>query len=169
MTPRQVFWDSCVFITLLSKPRDKESLDRQQVCSLCFQEAIEGNVEIFISTMTIVEVNRTSESTSPIPPEVRDKIKKALGQPFIKVVPADMARALEARTHIWDYSWLKPMDALHLACAIHAHVDEMFTYDGKGEKKGLLDLDSIVGTPPLKIRHPHFEGTQPELITSPAV
>ena len=113
--------------------------------------------------MTIVEVNKTAESTSPIPEEVKDKIKNLVEQPFVKVVSADLARAIEARALIWTYSWLKPVDAMHLACAIHAEVDELFTYDGKGTEKGLLDLNSIVGNPPLKIVNPHFQGVKMKL------
>jgi len=164
MTPNQIFWDSCVFITLLSIHKEQEWLDKQQICQNCLQEAIDRKVEIFISTMTIVEVNKTKESTIPIPKEVKDKITKLIDQPFVKVIPADLARAKEARIHIWEYSWLKPVDAMHLACALHAEVEELFTYDGKGSQKGLLDLDGLVGTPPLKIKHPHFEGTQTKML-----
>jgi hypothetical protein len=58
---------------------------------------------------------------------------------------------------------LKPVDAIHLACAIHAKVDELFTYDGDGREKGLLDLDNKVGIPPLKVKYPHFDGNQQAL------
>lgn len=163
MTVKKQFWDSCVFIYLLSKFEDNEYKKKQDVCKNCLQDAIDGKVEVYISTMTIVEVNRTSEATSPIPAEVKDKITNLINQPFIKVVPADLARAEEARQHIWDNSWLKPVDAVHLSCALHARVGELFTYDGKGEKKGLLDLDGLVGNPPLKIVSPYFEGVQSKM------
>jgi predicted nucleic acid-binding protein len=168
MTPKQIFWDSCVFVTLLSKHKEQKWLDNQEVCKNCLQEAIDGKVEIFISTLTIVEVNRTKESSFPIPKEVQDKITKLIDQPFIKVVPADLARAKEARLFIWDYSWLKPVDAMHLASALYAKVTELFTYDGGGSQKGLLDLDGLVGTPLLKIKQPHFEGTQIKFAESPS-
>jgi predicted nucleic acid-binding protein len=160
MTPRQIFWDSCVFITLLSKHKEQEWKDKQDIVKNCLQEAIDGKSEIIISTMTIVEVNKTKETTSPIPQDIRDKITKLINQPFVKVIPADLARAIEARERIWATTWLKPVDAMHLACALHGKVDEMFTYDGKGTDKGLLDLDGKIGTPPLKIKAPHFEGRQ---------
>ncbi len=163
MTARKIFWDSCVFVTLLSKHKEQEWKDKQQICKGCLQEAIDGKVEIFISTMTIVEVNKTKESANPVPQEIKQKIAQLIDQPFIKVVSADLARAKNARSYIWDHSWLKPVDAMHLACALHAEVDELFTYDGKGSQKGLLDLDELIGTPPLKIKFPHFEGTQTKL------
>jgi hypothetical protein len=37
----------------------------------------------------------------------------------------------------------------------------MFSYDGSGTKKGILDLDGKLGSPPLKITKPHFEGQPP--------
>lgn len=161
---KRAFWDSCVFITLLSIHKEKDKLEKQQVCKGCLQNAIDGKTDIFISTITIVEVNKTTESSIPIPDQVKDKIKNLIEQPFIKIVSADLARALEARNLIWQYSWLTPTDAIHLACSLHAKVDELFTYDGGGTQKGLLDLDGMVGTPPLKICHPHFEGIQGKML-----
>ena len=115
---RKVFWDSCVFITLLSKHNEQEWINKQQICKNCLQEAIDGKVEIYISTVTIVEVSKTKESTvPPIPDEVKEKITKLIDQPFINVISADLARAKEARARIWEYSWLKPQDAIHLVCA----------------------------------------------------
>ena len=168
MTVKKQFWDSCVFIYILSKFKDHqhEYRQRQEICKNCLQEAIDGKVEIYISTMTIVEVNKTSEATSPIPQEIRDKITNLINQPFVKVIPADLARAEEGRQHIWDYSWLQPVDAVHLSCALHAEVEQLFTYDGKGEKKGLLDLDGLVGNPLLKIVWPYVEGVQTKLVES---
>lgn len=170
MTERtRIFWDSCVFVYLLSIHKDddenglRDKLAKQQVCKSCLQTAIDGKVDIFISTMTIVEVNKTAESTSPIPEPVKEKIKNLIDQPFVKVVSADLARAIEARNLIWTHSWLKPIDAMHLACALHAEVNELFTYDGRGKEKGLLDLNGIVGNPPLKICHPHFAGIQTKM------
>ena len=164
MAPKKVFWDSCVFITLLSKWKEREWIDKQQICKNCLQEAIDGKVEIYISTVTIVEVSKTHESNiPPIPDEIRENIIRLIDQPFIKVISADLARAKEARARIWEYSWLKPADAIHLACALHAKSDEIFTYDGKGTQKGLLDLNGLIGTPPLTIRHPYFEGNQPNM------
>jgi predicted nucleic acid-binding protein len=163
MTPKKIYWDSCVFIALLSKHKEIEWLKQQEVCKSCMQQAINGDVEIYISTMTIVEVNKTTESTNPIPKSIQETITKLMGQPFIKVIPADLARAFEAREHVWGISWLKPVDAMHLACALYAKVDEVFTYDGLGSQKGLLDLNDLVGTPRLKIKRPHFDGIQTTL------
>ncbi len=161
---KRVFWDSCVFVYLLSKHKEAEKLEKQQICKSCLQNAIDKKVDIFISTMIIVEMNKTTDSSIPIPDEIKNKIKDFFEQPFIQLVSADMARAIEARDLIWKYSWLRPVDALHLACAIHAKADELFTYDGKGEKKGLLDIDGIEGNPPLKICHPHFEAIQSDML-----
>jgi len=161
---KRIFWDSCVFIYLLSKHVEQAKLERQDICKNCLQNAIDGKIEIFISTPVIVEVNKTTDSNVPIPDKIKTKIKDLFEQPFIQLVSADMARAIEARDLIWKYSWLKPIDALHLACAIHAKADEFFTYDGKGENKGLLNLDKLLGTPPIKICHPHFDAIQTDML-----
>jgi predicted nucleic acid-binding protein len=163
---KRVFWDSCVFIILLSRHNKIDLLEKQKMCSACLQNAIDGIIDIFVSTITIVEVNKTIDSVNPIPDEIKEKIKNLIDQPFIKVVSADLARAIEARDLIWEYSWLSPTDAIHLACALHAKVDELFTYDGKGKQKGLLDLDGKTGIPSLRISHPHFEAIQTSHFTS---
>jgi predicted nucleic acid-binding protein len=163
---KRVFWDSCVFIILLSKHKRVDMLEKQQICAACLQNAIDGKTEIFISTITIVEVNKTIDSSHPIPDEIKERIKNLIEQPFIKIVSADLARSIEARDLIWKYSWLSPTDSIHLACALYAKVDELFTYDGKGKEKGLLDLDGMIGTPLLKISPPHFEAIQIATFTS---
>lgn len=164
MTTRRLYWDTCVFVFLLSKHTEQDKKDKQVICKNCLQEAIDGKSEIYISTVSIVEINRTSETTYPIPSSVKETITNLVNQPFIKIVPADIARALEAREFIWQYSWLKTIDAIHLACALRAEVDELFTYDGNGSQKGLLDLNGLIGKPPLKISNPHIEGIQSRMI-----
>jgi predicted nucleic acid-binding protein len=163
MTIKRIYWDSCIFIYLMSKHKEQWKIERQTTCKNCLQEAIDGKSEIYISTVSIVEFNRTTDTTFPIPDEIKEKITTLINQPFIKIVSADIARAFEARNHIWKWPWLSAIDAIHLASALYANVDELFTYDGNGSQKGLLDLDGLIGNPPLKIKHPHIEGFQPQM------
>ena len=72
----------------------------------------------------------------------------------------------DANVFIALISNLKTADAVHVASAVFARVDEMHTYDGSGRPKGILSLDYLVGRPPMKIVVPHWEGNLP-LFESP--
>ena len=162
---KRIYWDSCVFIRLLSKTKDPPKVAEQEICTKFLQSAIEGNIDIITSTVTIAEVVKTEELIqTPIPQSIRDKISALFNEPCIILVSADLVIAKDARDKIWTYSWLDAIDSIHISSAIYSKVNEMFSYDGLGVKKGILDLDGKVGSPPLKIKKPHFEGQQP-LIT----
>jgi predicted nucleic acid-binding protein len=154
---KRIFWDSNVFITLLSKLNSPERLKEQDICKRYLQSAIDGETEIFTSTLAVVEVSKTQESSPPVPDEIKAKIRNLFNEPYVKLISVDLARANEARELIWTHSWLKPPDAVHVACALYARVDELFSYDG-GKEKGILNLNNLVGTPPLTIVKPHYEG-----------
>jgi len=157
---KRICWDSGVFVRLLSKTSEPNKLAEQDICTKCLQEAIDGKTEIVISTVSIGEVVKTEELLNyyPVPIAIRDKIRSLFNEPFIVPVSADLVISQNARDLIWSHSWLKALDAIIIASAIYAKVDELFSYDGLGEKKGILDLDGLAGTPPLKIKKPHYEG-----------
>ena len=119
---------------------------------------MDGKLEIFTSTLSIAEVAKTEETVGSIPDDVKDKTRTLFNEPYIQLVSVDLARAEEARELIWQHNWLKGPDAIQVACALHSQVERMHTYDGDGKKKGILDLDSKVGTPPLRIAKPDHPG-----------
>jgi hypothetical protein len=86
-------------------------------------------VEIFTSALTLIEVNKGSQSgTGP----TTDKIKDFFENDYIVVVNLDrqvgeLGRELMQK----GYSKLKPPDASHLAAATIASVSEMHTFDDK--------------------------------------
>ncbi len=155
---KRLYWDSCVFVTLLSKVVGDKKLAQQQDCRRYLQDAIKGELEVFTSTFSIAEVCKTEESVGDIPDAVKGTIRSLFNEPYVQLVSVDLARAEEARELIWEHNWLSPQDAIQIACALHAKIQEMHTYDGEGKKKGILDLKGKVGTPPLKIVTPHHPG-----------
>lgn len=159
---KRIFWDSCVFVRLLSKTGDPKKLAEQEICKQCLQAAIDGKIEIVISTASIAEVVKTEDLVEPpVPEDVREKIRSLFNEPYIVPISADLVIAQDARNLIWSHSWLKAIDSIIVASAVYAKVDELFSYDGLGKEKGILDLDAKVGIPPLKIKKPHFEGQLP--------
>ena len=162
---RRIFWDSCVFIRLLSVTKDPAKLAEREICKFCLQDAIDLKTEIVVSTTSFAEVVKTEDLISPpVPEDTKEKIRLLFDEPYIIPISADLIVARAARELIWRHSWLKPIDAIVIASATYAKVDELFSYDGLGEKKGILDLDGQIGNPPMKIVKPHFEGQKSFLL-----
>ena len=143
---KRYYWDANVFITLISNLNTPNARADRQNVSLFIQEAMDGQIEIVTSAITIIEVLDTKENlTKPVPERIRQKVRDLFEEPYITVVIADAARAAEARELRWGYPWLRTPDALHVASAVYARVDGMHTYDGRGSKKGLIDLTGLAG------------------------
>ena len=52
---RRTFWDSCVFIRLLSVTKDPAKLAEREICKFCLQDAIDLNGQIGNPPMKIVK------------------------------------------------------------------------------------------------------------------
>lgn len=155
------YMGSDTWISLVSDLMTSEAIERRSNLEYFVQEAMDGNAQLFISTVTIVEVVRTESAGIPpaqIPAEVRQKITDLFEEPYITPILLDPARASEARELRWQHPWLTTMDAIELASALYAKVDVMYTYDGSGKKRGLISLDRLVGLPSLQIQVPIYTG-----------
>ena len=155
------FWGSDTWISLISNLATQEAIERRSNLELFLQEAMDGKAQLFISTVTMVEVVRTESVGLPsavVPAEIRQRITDIFEEPYVTLIPLDPARAAEARALRWQYPWLRTMDAIELASAVFARVDMMHTYDGSGNRRGLISLDGLVGTPPLRIQIPRYTG-----------
>lgn len=162
------YMGSDTWISLISNLMTPEAIERRSNLENFIQEAMDGNAQLFVSTVTLVEVIRTESvgiSPANIPADVRQRITDLFEEPYITPVPLDPARASEARALRWQYPWLRTIDAIELASAVYARVDVMYTYDGSGTRRGLISLDGLVGNPPLRIQLPRYTaGRQTSLI-----
>lgn len=159
--PKRWYMGSDTWISLISNLTSPEATERRSNLEHLLQEAMDGNAQLFVSTVTIVEVVRTESVgilPAQVPADVRQKITDLFEEPYITPVPLDPARASEARDLRWKHPWLRTMDAIELASAVYAKVDVMYTYDGSGAKRGLMSLDGSVGNPPLRIQVPRYTG-----------
>lgn len=52
---------------------------------------------------------------------------------------------MEYVLNIADFLWLKTIDAIQIASALFAKVDMMPTYNGSGRKRGIVDLNGLIG------------------------
>jgi hypothetical protein len=118
---RRVYWDSCVFIALISNLMTPLAMERRWHAERFLDDAINGKIELFTSTLTITEVVRTEVApgmpTSPVPPEVRQKIEDLFNEPYIRLIPLDIARANEARDLTWQHPQIKHPDNVHVVSA----------------------------------------------------
>ena len=156
------YWDANVFITLISNSPDPVGVAQRQVCTRLMQQAIDGDIQIVTSVLTIAEVLDTQDNpVKPVPAAIRQRVCQLFDEPYITIVALDEARAGKARDLRWAHPKLSTIDAVHVASALYAEVDELQTYDGSGKPAGLITLDNQVGSPPLRIVTPNWQGNLP--------
>ena len=137
-SPKRVSWDACAWIAYIGKEqiRDAKGLvteDRYKLGRVILEAAEKGAIEIAISALCFAEVAKNPSGA----PADEDLIAAFFEHDYILPVPLDKQVGVEARKLLRaGYSKLKPPDAVHVATAIVANVDEMHTYDDK-----LLALD----------------------------
>jgi len=137
--PIKIYWDSCAWIGLVNAEPEKIH-DVQAV----YTQARRGLIELWTSTVAIVEVNRLAsemQMAKPIPPESLEKLDGLLFQPFVKLINLDQIVAKRARKIIRETPGLKKKpDAIHLASAVVWNIPLFHTYD----RNDLLHLNGSV-------------------------
>jgi predicted nucleic acid-binding protein len=131
------------------------------MCRAVIDDAGKGAIDIFTSALSLAEVSKQPPGTLG----GVDKIKDFFENDYIVVVQLDRRTGELAREFMQKgYAGLKPLDAVHLASAARANVEEMHTFDQK-----LLDLDEKItkadGTP-LRICKPSMGGPALPLLDS---
>jgi predicted nucleic acid-binding protein len=146
---KTVYWDACVFHALFSE--EKERVD---VCRKIIEAAKRGELKIYTSAITSVEVVWI-KNLDRLSPKHEEKIQKFFEHIFIKILTCDRGMAAEARRLLWHYPKLKPKDAIHVASALSQAVDVMYSYDDDDLVK---PLSGKIGNPPMRICHPEYTG-----------
>lgn len=152
---KTVYWDSCVFHALFS-----EETGRVDTCRKIIEAAFKGEIQIYTSAITAVEVVWI-KNLDRMSPKHEETIQKFFEHKFIRVLTCDRGIAAEARRLLWQHSKLRPKDAVHVASAISQGVDVMHTYDDDDLVK---PLSGKIGSPPMRICHPEYTdptSTQP--------
>lgn len=126
--PVRIYWDSCAWLGLINAEPDKLP-DVRAVYGL----ARKGLVEIWTSTIAIVEANRLAtemQLPKPISPESIAQIDDLLFQPFVHLINLDQTVAKRARKILRETQGLKKRpDAIHLASAVIWNIPLFHTYD----------------------------------------
>lgn len=137
-SPKRVSWDACTWIALIQqeKIRDEKGNvveDRYALARSVIDLAAQGKIEIAASGLCLAEVCKN-------PPNAKDgddKVAPFFEQNYILIVALDtQVGTIARRLMMAKHAGVRPPDAVHLATAIVANVDEMHTFDDK-----LLALD----------------------------
>jgi predicted nucleic acid-binding protein len=106
------------------------------MCRPVLDAAERGTIEIVVSALALVEVlahNRRSSSDD-------QKVRDFFDNDYILLVNVDKHLAdFARRLMVAGHAGLKPPDAIHLATACIANVDEFHTFDDR-----LLGLDGVI-------------------------
>ncbi|SRR6266566_3195574 len=151
MPLKTVYWDANIFHALFGK-----EAGRVDACEMVEKAALNGEVDIYTSTITFVECVWVKTITDPtgklnkLSPAHEGMLHKYFMRPYIRAVQCDRRIAELARSLLWNYPALRPRDAIHAATAVFHNVDFMHSYDDDD----LVKLSGKIGTPPLKICHP---------------
>ena len=134
----KVYWDSCAWIGLINGEPDKK-----RELEIIFSQAARGYYQLWCSANALVEVNRYSDEEGlPKPLDaVKSKVLDDLfKQPFVKIIPCDLAVGLEARRIVRETpKFRNKFDAVHIASATRFNIELMHTYD----RPDLLDLNGL--------------------------
>ena len=98
------YMGSDTWISLLSDLLTPNAIERRTTLEHFIQEAMDGTAQLFVSTVTIVEVVRAEVVGIPpvqVSAEVRQKITDLFEEPYVTPILLDPARASEARTLRW--------------------------------------------------------------------
>lgn len=148
-----VYWDSCVFIALMS--REAPRIDLLEEIE---EAAIRKQILVVTSAIAVVEVQKTSKRVKGGSPADARKLRAFFDNEWIVIRPLDRSIA-QAAAVLSQKHRLKCADAVHLATAIYNNknkIKELHTYDPH-----LLKLDRIVSPKSFRIIPPRHHKPTP--------
>lgn len=166
------YFDASALLAWLKKEEVVGDL-RWWHCEQLLEQAQRGESIIFISGVTFAEVTGGKGKSRGIHlttgyEDVKEVVRAFFENDYIEVVEVGRVVGEFAQQLIWDFSTLDPIDAIHLASALVAGCDVLFTYDGDLLKLvGLTDrfhVDRTVETrfspavSSIRIVRPHWDG-----------
>jgi predicted nucleic acid-binding protein len=144
---RRRYWDSAAFLALL-----REEAGRVDKCRAVIGEAQAGSLVIVTSTLALAEVLMLRGS-QPIPKGDAEIVRRFFRNRWIVLHELDRTLAERAQDVVWDHG-IAPKDAVHVATALDAGVEQLDTFD-----QPLIGKSGTLGDPPLRIGEPGIEGS----------
>lgn len=128
--PNRLYWDSCVFLDYINA-----NPDHLPTIDALLAQATRGEIIIMTSVVSITEVSFAQvEKTGGFEQAHADRIDDLwTDQNVVRMVDFFPALAYRARNVMREVigggGKLRPMDAIHLASAVHAQCSVLHTYD----------------------------------------
>lgn len=144
---RTVYWDSDCFLAWL-----QDEVDKADLCGHVIDECERGKTRLVTSALTLAEV-LALRGSRPIPVDRRAKVEAFFKQSYIVVRSVTRRTSEDAREFVWEHG-VAPKDAIHIATAIGAKLDDLHTFDGD-----FIKQSGKHGSPLLQIRKPYVEPT----------
>jgi len=146
---RAQYWDSTLFLSYL----DPLQPERVRVMRELLRAREQGTIEIVISTLVIAEVRSLPTpgapatlgaehevETQPLDPVHEDTLKRFFSSDQLDYRPLTVRIARRAADIGDRFPRLLPADCVHIATALEAEVDVLFTYDGAGRRRRPEDM-----------------------------
>lgn len=153
--PTRRYWDSSVFLAWI-----KGEQGRADIVDKIITDAQNGLCVIYTSMVALAEVTKPRKGPIQVGKEIEEKIAAFFKNDYIKLVSVDYLIGTRARQLIWDFPFLSPRDAIHIATAIHIGADAIEHYDGGdfGRVAKRIAEQKLAGFPP--IREPEWKGQE---------
>ena len=146
MLPVRRLWCSCTIIDYLAgKPRAKS-------CELIVNQAERKETEIVVSILAEAEVVKLD---GELDLDSEGQIREFFGRDYVIRTALDLPIVEQSRDLVRRFLGLKPLDAVHIATALHHSIPILETYDEK-----MIEVGERLG---LTARNPTYEGTLPLL------
>lgn len=98
-----------------------------------------GDCQLVAPTIAIAEVLRC-DSGNPLTKDETDKINRFFDNDYWHFRPVDRFMGEKAQDLARHFR-IKPLDAIHAASYMASRADVLYTFDGCGARRGLLDVD----------------------------
>lgn len=154
---RRQYWDSSLFISYLAGTE----IDRVETIQALLEQHERSGIEIIVSSFAIAEVRRIAVEGATTPHNDEGAVETVVYHPdhlrrvrnlFISLeleIRVLTPRIAERAAEIGDtFPRLLPPDCVHIATAIEAEADVLFTYDGAGQRRrpgAMLRYDRRMG------------------------
>ena len=146
---RRQYWDSTLFLSYLAGTET----ERVEVIQGLLEQYERSGIEIIISSFAIAEVRSIPAAGATTPPDDEGAVETLEHDPERSRLVSTLftspqleirvltPRIAERAAEIGDtFPRLLPADCVHIATAIEAGVDVLFTYDGAGQRRRPADM-----------------------------
>ena len=118
----KVYWEASPFCATFNDERG-----RSHICFALLEAARKGEIELYTSTLTLIEVFKIP--ATPSEEEAERQIQRFFRNRWIRKQTPDWFVAIEARRLQRQFPHLDGRDATHLATAVYLGCEYLHTYD----------------------------------------